>query len=297
MSRLSKGWAALLAAVAVAASVTACGGPTAIGTLTVAHHPRELGPVAGSRALAQANARRLLDSLALPAGSRPLAQRPVPAGLDQPGVSGGGPGILLDVSRLYRLPMTVAEAIGFLESHRPAGTSGADFSGAGTGGGVTTTAIADVQRHVPAGIDVIYLIETLVPEPGGASALRADAEVTWFPPRSAAEFLVAVRFRSVSISLTSVSGGARIVGGQRYIRPLVAVLDSMPATPPLDFPCASGIGSFRLTFTPAVPGQGMVVVASGNCNADTVTVGGRAQPDLADMGPLGALVTRLAGNH
>jgi hypothetical protein len=288
--------AAVLAAATLTAGLAGCGSVHYRAATTAAHR-QDPGPVAGSRALALASARRLLDALVLPAGSRPLPQRPFPAGLDQPGVSGLGAGILLDVDRLYRLRLTESAAIDFLKAHRPAGTTGADFSGGGGAGGVTSTAIADVQRRVPAGIDVIYLIETLVPEAGGTSALRTDAEVTWYPPRSAAEYLIASRFRLVTIALTSASGTASIAGGQRLIRPLVLVLDSMHATPPLDFPCSSGMTSYRLTFAPAVRGQAAVVVASGSCGADTVTVGGRAQPDLADLGPLSAVVTRLVRDH
>lgn len=295
MNAASRRCAALLAAATVAALLAGCGTTVAPATVTAAHHVRDVdqGPKAGSRALASASARRLLDSLVLPAGSRDIPQRPVPAGLEQPGVGAGGPGILLDVYRLYRLRMTVADAIDFLKAHRPAGTADAGFSGGGGGPGLTITAIADVLRHVPAGIDCIYLVETLVPEARGASALRADAQVTWYPPRSAAEYLIASRFRSVSISTTSAGAGASITGGQRFIRPLVAALDLMHATPPLDWPCTSGTYSYRLVFAPAVPGQGTVVVASGNCSVDTVSVEGRAQPDLAETSRLAALVKRL----
>jgi hypothetical protein len=293
-----------LITVVLTAALAACGGPEATAKQTAAtrvtSRRAQLGPLPGSRALAAASAWRLLDSLGLPAGSRRMPVRPVPPGLDQPGVGFFGPGIVVDVYRLYRLPMTVADAIAFLQAHVPAGTVSSGGTGAASGSGVSETAIAVFQRHVPAGIDEIGLVETLVAGPGGSALLRADAQVLWYPPRSAAEYLVAARFRSVRIIVRSVlvmvggnTGTADVTGGQRLIRPLVAVLDSMHATPPPDYPCASGSQYYTLLFAPAVPQQRAVVVESGSCGVDLVSVGGRPQPELSDTGRPGALVDRL----
>ena len=298
-----------LATVALTAALAACAGPAGTTRQTAATQlpagqSARLVPLPGSRALAVACARRLLDSLGLPAGSRRMRVRPVPPGLDQPGVGFGGPGILVDVYRLYRLPMTVPGALAFLRARLPAGTVNSGASGESNGGGVTETAIAVSQRHVPAGIDVIGLSETLVAGSGGWSLLRADAQVFWYPPRSAAEYLVAARFRSVRIIVRPVrvmvngsTGALGVTGSQRLIRPLVAVLDSMHATPPLLFPCPPGRQYYKLLFAPAVPQQRAVVAQSASCGTDLVSVGGRSQPELVDGGRLGALVDRLVREY
>ncbi len=289
--------AALIAAATLSGLMAGCAGASDGGVLTAARS-RNLGPVAGSRGLAAASARRLLGVLVLPAESQQLPARPAPRGLEQPGVYFGGPGDFFDEDRFYRLPMTVAAAIAFLRAHMPRGTVGSGTSGTANSGGVTITAIAITQRHVPAGIDEINLVETLAPRPGGSSLLRADAQVVWYPPRSAAEYLIAVRFRSVRITVTGSTGTtATLTGGKQLIRPLAAVLDSMHATPPLLFPCPLGRSSYKLAFAPAVRAQRAVVVHNGPCNADTLSVGGRAQPELFDTGRLSALVTRLLREH
>jgi hypothetical protein len=270
-----------LITVALAAALAACGGPQATARQTAAtpvtSRQAQLGPLPGSRVLAVASAWRLLDSLGLPAGSRRMPVWPVPPGLGQPGVGFFGPGIVVDVYRLYRLPITVADAIAFLRAHVPAGTVSSGGTGAASGSGVTDTAIAVFQRHVPAGIDEIGLAETLVAGPGGSALLRS----------------VRIIVRSVLFMVGGNTGTADVTGGQRLIRPLVAVLDSMHATPPPDYPCASGSQYYTLLFAPAVPQQRAVVVESGSCGADLVSVGGRPQPELSDTGRLGALVDRL----
>lgn len=282
------GCVAVVAVAALTVLLAGCGGGSRTTALSTAYHG-DGSPVAGGRALAVTSARRLLGLLVLPAGSRALAAWPGPPDLDQPGMSFGGPGIFLDLDRLYRLPMTVTDAIAFLRAHVPRGTVSSSTTGSGSVDGVTSTAIAVTQRRLPAGIQQIDLVDTLVPGLGSSSVLRADAQVVWYPPRPAAEYLIAARFRSVRITV----GAATVTGGQRLIRPLAEVLNSMHATPPLDWPCPSGMSGYELAFAPAVRGQLPVVVHSGSCNADLVSVGGRPQPLLYDTGRLTALVERL----
>jgi hypothetical protein len=147
--------------------------------------------------------------------------------------------------------------------------------------------------HVPAGIDCLFLFESLLPQAGGKSVLRADVELDWYPPRPAAEDLIASRFRSASVSPRSAAGGAAITGGQRLIRPLVTVIDSMPATPEPGWPCPGAVDNYRVVLTPAVHGQRTVVVWGAPCGVADVTVGGRASLDLNGTDALYALVTRL----
>jgi hypothetical protein len=65
--------------------------------------------------------------------------------------------------------------------------------------------------------------------------VRADAGVSWFPPRSAAEQLNAASFRSVTITAMQVIPDKRTVT-RRFASPavigqLVALVESLPATP------------------------------------------------------------------
>ena len=289
-----RGCAALVTAAALAGILGGCGVPGRARLTAVHRSQAQRGPVAGSRALALASARRLIGLLVLPAGTRPFAARKLPPGIDQPGVSVGGPGVFLDVDRLYRLPMTMNAAITFLGAHRPRGTVPSNFSGqSAVGANVLSTAIAVTQPRVPPGIEGIHLITTVAPGPHGTSLLRADAQVTWYPARSRAEYLVAARFRLVRITTSGPAGKASLEGGQRLIGPLVAAIDSLHATPPILAPCPGGTANYELAFAPAVAAQAAVIISSGPCDVDSVTVGGRPQPDLADSGTLSGLLTKL----
>jgi hypothetical protein len=75
-------------------------------------------PVAGTRAEAEAEARRLLGGLARPAGTRRLPQRPVPGAVSQPGENFGTG---LDVYRLFRVPLSMQAAEQFVWAHLPDG--------------------------------------------------------------------------------------------------------------------------------------------------------------------------------
>ena len=54
---------------------------------------------------------------------------------------------------------------------------------------------------------------------------------------------------------------------------------------------------YKLAFAPAVPAQKSVIVSSGLCGEDQVSVGGRLQTELSDTGGLSALVTRLVHQY
>jgi hypothetical protein len=287
-----------LIAVAVLASLSAgCGSTSVTGVPTTTRAGRR-GPVAGSHALAGASAERLLRLLVLPAGSARLPAQQVPGTLQQPALSILGPGNLLDQDQLYRLPTTVPRAITFLRAHKPRGTVVNTAASWGNPDAVTITVIAFTEPNAPAGINQINLIETLAPGPDGSSLLRADAQVVWYPPRSAAEYLIATMFRSVRITMTRMTmsrsdATQNAAGGQRLIRPLAAILDSMHATSALNASCPIPPLSYKLVFAPAVPAQPAIIVTSEYCGKDQVSVGGRGQPELSDTGALSALVARL----
>jgi hypothetical protein len=292
-SSIKAGCCAVATVAMLTVLLAGCGGVSRSPVLAAVYRGDRV-PVAGSRALAMASARRLLGLLVLPAGSHELHVWPGPRELDQPGVSVLGPGNFLDLHRLYRLPMRVSEAIAFLHAHVPRGTVSNSSTGGGSADGVTSTAVLVTQQRLPAGIEQIHLVDTLVPGKGSSSVLRADAQVVWYPPRSSAEYLVAARFRSVRITATGGYGAGSISGGQRMIVPLVAVLDSMHATTTLVHTCPSPIGSYQLAFAPGVRGQLPVTIQGGDCNGDPVSVGGHPQPMLFDTGTLTALVRKDA---
>jgi hypothetical protein len=269
-------------ALAVIVGLAGCGTVPETGAVSAASLQRSAGPPAGSRAEATLAARRLLAALVLPAGARRLPQQPLPPGLRQPGeVVGAFPQV--DLYGLYRLPMTMGTGDAFLGSHLPRGLAW-DGNGQGgpAGGAPAELFLSAEQKRLPSGIYSIELVDAIVAGPAGSSVLRADAEVTWYPPRSSAEQLIASHFRAVRI--WPGSGRAVTVGSRPDVASMVTLLNSLQAAPQVAVHCPVGLATFVVTLEPAVTSQPRVVVTADGCLTDAVTIGGRGQPALWDSG-------------
>jgi hypothetical protein len=147
---------------------------------------------------------------------------------------------------------------------------------------------------VAAGLTNAELGTAALPSAGGDTLIRADASVSWFPPRSAAEQLNAASFRSVTVTVAEVIPQRRTVtrtfASPAVIGRLVALVDSLPATPYPDvagMKCLGAATVYRLTFIPGV------VVYPGGCGGDAITVNGKDQPRLWDQGVLTAAARQL----
>ena len=95
--------------------------------------------------------------------------------------------------------------------------------------------------------------------PSAGTLIRADASVSWFPPRSAAEQLNAASSGSVTVTATEVIPQPRTVTrtftSAAVIGLLVALVDSLAATPYPDVATMSCLGVatvYRLDFIPGV---------------------------------------------
>jgi hypothetical protein len=169
------------------------------------------GPPAGSRSQARALAEKLLSQLELPSGARAVGPRVLPPQqLPQPSIpSGGTHRAAIYGLFLLRQPMGTVQS--FLEAHVPTGMrlsgygQSADPGGATSGQGrtadpgVTDEYVSFQPRSLPGGIYLAELDTAVVPGADGGSILRADAAVTWYPHRSAAEHVDPLRARAVRI--------------------------------------------------------------------------------------------------
>jgi hypothetical protein len=282
----------------MARNTSGAGGSAAIPATSTADpsaaHPGT--PPASTRAQALRLARKLLAELAVPADSAPLPQRPLPRGLRRP-FSSESATSYLDIYRLLRLPVPMRKAEYFLTTHTPPGLK--QF-GTGTTSGpglVTTESVTLAARRLPAGISSLEVVEAIVPGPGGTALLRADAQVIWYPQRSAAEYLTAASFRAVRVQAPKAYGrgpGAvtRTFAARAVIRRLVRLIDSLPASPGGVFNCPLITGIYVVTFQPRA-GHALAVVSVPGCASDDVTVGGVPQPELADFGRLTSAVRAL----
>jgi hypothetical protein len=240
-------------------------------------------PPGGSRALARTVARRLLARLVLPAGAHPAGRRGAP-----PRAEVIGSMSLLDLHRFVALPMPLSAAVAYFRGHPPAGM---EASGTGTTsdrGRVTEQDVSFSLRRPRVGItSETELLVSLAMSRSGGTAMRADAEVIWYPPRSAAEYLRAGSIRSARISASFLNPRPRHFGkvatSGRVIARIAALLDGMRATDNSVMYCPMIDASYQVTFT-ARAGRHRVVVDATGCARDIVSVNGKDQPPLFDPG-------------
>ena len=299
-----------LIAVALAA-LTACGSvvaPPATGPSSPGGRPLasatpapavDSAPPAGSRTEAAALARLMLSRLRLPPGARRLPPDPLPPSLSRPAAQYAGGPASLDQHQLFALTQPLDAAAAFLAAHVPSGLSpGGTGEGSGPGG-VTMREVSDTVRSLPAGIAEADLVLTVVRATSGGSLLRADAQVTWYPPRSAAEYIDPARYHVLRVTV-SVYGRRphtvhKVVTSQAFIARLAEALDRMAAEPPGTIACPADLEDFQLSFSVSAHSRPAVVVrvTESGCGGAQVTVNGRAQPALADRGAVGALVRQV----
>ena len=199
--------------------------------------------------------------------------------------SAGGAGpYTVELHRFVLVREPAAAVHSFLLAHVPAGMSWAgDGLAPGTTNTVTVLWVAYRPRSLASGLADAELGTAALPSAGG-TLIRADASVSWFPPRSAAEQLDAASFRSVTVTATGVIPQPRTVTrtftSPAVIGRLVALVDSLPATPYPDvagIKCLGAATVYRLDFTPGA------VVYAGGCGGDAITVNGKDQPRLWDQ--------------
>ncbi|HEV2376745.1 MAG TPA: hypothetical protein VGS19_31790 [Streptosporangiaceae bacterium] len=283
----------------------------------------QLGAPAGSRTAALAVASGMLTRLALPQGAQLTQPHTLPAALRQPGEMVAGGADSVDVHRVFTVRQSLTATQHYLASHAPAGMA---LSGTGqasmptviprtpvplaspvqqptgsgstapapvgqpAGPGTTTSAVVDWSlRSLPAGIELSELTVTIVPAAGGSSLLRADAQVTWFPPRTAAEHLDAAAIHNMELSAYVLNPSPHTVRqtitSRAVIRQIVTLLNSLPAAPPTMAHCPMMLASYRVTLLVSAPGGRplqSVTATPGGCGADSFWADGKSQPPLWD---------------
>jgi hypothetical protein len=295
-------------AVAAAALLAACATvtPSAVGHRHGhAHHARLVSgipaPPAGSRAEATALARLMLSRIDLAVGARRLPPMPVPAALRQPALFGLA-AASLDLHELFVLPQPMATAASFLGAHVPNGMS--QYSSGGLGGptGLQSQAVSYMVRSVPAGVYMAQLVLTVAPSASGGSVLRADAQVLWYPPRTAAEYIDPGRYHVLTITVTTYGTRLhtfrKVVTSQAVIAQLADVLDRSRVLPSMTISCPATFAYYQLGFAVAEHSQPVIVLhaAESSCEGIQIRVRGRKQPSLQDATALVDAVGRVVGS-
>ena len=288
---------AMIAAAGATTAVPAVAGPFAASTAAAAISAPRATATTGqdSRSGAKAYARHLLARLRLPAGSRRMHIKHIA------GLSPSLAAILTDVvdrRALYRVHEAMTGLSRYLQAHAPAGMTVSSWGWIGYRGKITARTVTFSPRHLPAGIYSAMLVTTFKPAKGGASLLRADAQVAWFPPRGGAVRIHAADYKSVTVTRYR-SGGRdrrrRTVSGARQVRKLVAMYNRLHGAPDVVTGCPvidPSTTEYRLTFHPA-HGARTVVLSPTNCLFVGVTIGGQPEPDLYPAGAVIAAASRV----
>jgi hypothetical protein len=206
----------------------------------------------------------------------------------------------LDLHRLFELPEPMAGMAATLAASRPVGMKLWSSGGpGGPPGGVTDFMdVSFADRSPPAGIYMAQLVLTVAPAGSGGSLLRADAQVIWFPRRSAAESIDPARYHALTITLeVGLHKMRKVVTSPAAISRLAEVLNRSPAQPVRVFSCPVIFALYRLAFSSSPRAKPVVVVAATEapCEGAGVTVCGRLQPPLQDEGAVVAMADRMLG--
>jgi hypothetical protein len=289
------------------ASLAGCGTASASPGGDSSPIPGELGsaapvsaaPPAGNRAEADALARLLLSRLRLPAGTRRLPDTPAPAFLGQPASEAAG--AQLDEHRFFAVAESPAALSSYLAAHVPDGMTSYGTGQLSGPSEPTTLDVSYLARPVPAGIYSAQVVLTMVPDGSGGSHLRADAEVTWYPSRTAAEYVNPARYHVLTMTVTvygrKVHTIHKVVTSQADIARLAAALNRSPAEPPVYISCPAIFVTYQLALSVSRHARPAVVIFANSisCGGTAITVDGRPQPALADRGAVAAAANRALG--
>ena len=251
--------------------------------------PRDAGhPSPGSeiapRSRALAESRRLVGLVGVPPGAVEAARPPVPA-LRKPAELPGGT-YLLDTPRWWSVPMSMGAALDWLRANPPSGLV-ASGSGSGDGLGGPNATLSYRDGTSDAYNSATLLIE-VVSAKSGASAVRADGQVLWVPPRSDAERAPLhpsrVELLAYRGARTNVLARRTLIGAEAA--KVARLIDALTRDNRGVHGCAMDTG-FRIDVTFELPSGPLVFTEWPACDEVNVTSNGHAEPGLIDSPTLG----------
>ena len=238
----------------------------------------------------------MLAGLVLPPGARRVGYRAVPERAEVIASPN-----LADVSRFYLIPAPMDAVASFLSKHVPAADklTGTGTESAGAGAAVGKS-VSYTLKAAPPGIAAeSMLLASLASGPHGGTVMRADAEVVWYPPRSAAEYVSPGGYRQARGSASFMSPRPRtfrrVITTRAEIARLARLLDGLHAAGPLVVHCPMIDATYRLTFRDSASGRPVVKASATVCLTIAMTVGGKAQPALWGSDKLITAIRALLG--
>lgn len=289
VSRLALTLAAFAVAGCGAATGTAPG--TSAPTTTAAATTAQTSP----HARAEVELATLLAMVRVPSGAVQVTSAPV-AYLDQAPLTEGSPNLLTRTS-WWRIDMSFADALAWIQSHPPGGLK-SDTGGYAGGPGVPVNHLLGFSLPSTTAYDGAEIELELVAVSSTETGLRADAEVIWLPPKPSDELvragtavtLVAINHFGSSEATTLRTRHLDSSDGAAVIKDVNALLPDDGGTRG----CAMDTG-YRVQIEVVVAGVPVVFSYWPACAQVQVT---RARTSLLTLFPSAAFgneITRLMG--
>jgi hypothetical protein len=264
---------------------------------------------AQNRAAAARDATALRKRLVLSIGARSSGHEP--AGdhglLATPATTLGTPA-LVDRHGFWIVPSPLNVVEAFVAGHQRSITRALGTGTIGGPGIPDNESLTFTLSHPPAGIESEALIVDMVALPDGQTAVRADAQVVWTVPRTAAERVPAgVHEVDISRAIPGRAPSLSIdVTAQSRVDTIVAMIDRLPAVQPGVWSCPEQpAGAPQVTFVFRSRHLGPVLARAsenadvseptGPCAPLTFSVRGRAEPALLHGASFLHAVGRLIG--
>jgi hypothetical protein len=196
--------------------------------------------------------------------------------------------------RWWSTPLSATWALASLRAHPPEGLRLTGSSSGTLASGATTTTLIFEGRLAQDENDATLLITSV--SDGQGSGIRADGQVVWVPPRTAAEEVPAGVRR---VALLAYRGDPtndvahRNVSGAEAER-LVRLVNDLPRDNRGSHGCVMDTG-FRVRMTFPTPDGPLVFTVWPACGAVLVSANGNSQPGLLDQAPLNDVLTHDLG--
>jgi len=197
---------------------------------------------------------------------------------------------LVDLDRLWRVPLPMAQTLAFLSAHPPLGMTCTGSGTSGGPGGVTSEELTFDLTSLPVGIQSAQLQAEVAPTGPSSSAVRVDAQVVFLPPRSAAEQVpptdtVVVVTRSGFMPSGAPASARLTRTDPSNVGLLASILDRLPPAVPGMSSCPAESLQYQLAFAARLGAAPNYVATTTACDGVVVTIAGVAvQPVLSDAG-------------
>jgi hypothetical protein len=285
----------VLAALLAAGCGTAHARPGGVSAGGRSRPAAAAGPATITRTDAERLARTLLARAIVPRGARVLAGRVPAAASRSPDWEAGSPSFGLH--RVWTVNEPMSAVYDLVSKHVPTGMTPAGSGQSSSPAGIGQEFVSYRPRQLPVGVDQATLSMTVSPA-GAVTLVRADVQVIWYPPRSAAEYVPA-RMHAVTITASYAGSAARTVSktftSAALIGRLAAMLNGAHASAGGAVNCPMERVSYKLAFAPSRTAAPYLVATEGGCGTVPVTVAGHQQPALQAPGALGPALSKLMG--